>query len=243
MAQGSYERTPEVRAKQRQAMLGKTMSPETREKIRQSMLGTHYNLGKTRSPEVRENLRQIHLARYEKPGAREKHAQAMRRPEVRAKLRQATLKQWEDPAFREIRLQSRLRQHFPVKMTTIERLLRDEFRKRRLKFEMHKVMFGRFQPDFVFEQARLIVQADGDYWHGPNSPNKKRDQAFNGMASAEGWSVWRFGETEIHMHAPACARAVARFVRDHGLKFARVTCVSVPPILPRTRSSSTPPLE
>jgi len=212
--------SPETIEKMRQAKRGLSPSPETREKISQA------NLGRKRSPQALENLRLAHL-----------------RPECREKMRQAAIKRMACPENRERVRQARLRQHFPVKMTTIECLLRDEFRKRRLKFEMHKAMFGRFQPDFVFEQARLIVQADGDYWHGPKSPNKVRDQAFNDMARAKGWSVWRFGETEIHMHAPICARAVARFVRDHGLRFANTACVSVPPILPRTRSSSTPPVE
>ena len=108
---------------------------------------------------------------------------------------------------------TRLRQRLPTKMTSIEYLLHQEFKKRRLKFEMHKTMFGRWQPDFVFENARLIVQADGDYWHS-RPEVKRRDAAFNQAARA-GWTVWRFGEREIEMHSAVCARAVAKFVRDH----------------------------
>jgi len=187
---------PEARQRSRDVRLGQITSPETRERIRQS------SLNHMKSPEVRERLRQVNLGKHHSP-------------ETREKLRQNTLRQWRDPEFRERIRQARLLQTFPQKMTSIERLLRDEFKKRRLRFEMHKTMFGRFQPDFVFESAKLIVQADGDYWHGPGSVNAKRDNAFNVAAAAEGWSVWRFGEREIEMHAPACARAVARFLRDH----------------------------
>ena len=161
--------------------------------------------------QARDKVRQVALQRWADPDERLRLTLAMRRPpETREKMRQAHLR----PECREKHRQDRLRQAFPTKMTSIERLLRAEFKKRRLKFEMHKTMFGRFQPDFVFENARLIIQADGDYWHS-RPDMKERGARFDKMAHDNGWSVWRFGEKEIHMHAPACARAVARFVRDH----------------------------
>jgi len=135
------------------------------------------------------------------------------RPDVQEGHRQATLRRMASPEMRERARQARLRQTFPKKMTEIERTLHREFKKRHLKFEMHRTMFGRFQPDFVFEEARLVVQADGDYWHSLEK-RKANDRSFAKVALAEGWSVWRFGEREIQMHGPACARAVARFVRD-----------------------------
>jgi very-short-patch-repair endonuclease len=187
--------SPEAIEKTRQAHLGKSLSPEHREKIRQAALGRH------RSLESIEKQRQTMFGR--------KHS-----PERRKNISQGQLGNKRSPEFREKMREARLRRHFPTKMTNIERLLRDEFRKRRLHFEMHKTMFGRFQPDFVFESARLIVQADGDYWH--SRPDKKAsDSAFNKAADDGGWSVWRFGGREIEMHAAACGRAVARFVRDH----------------------------
>jgi len=208
---GLYPRTPEIRERMRQAHLGKGIgrkpflghrhSAETIERNRQA------HLGRRLSPETRERQRQANLGRKFSPEAREK----MRRAKVGNKY---SLGRRLSPESIEKLRQARLRQSFPTKMTAIERLLRDEFRKRRLKFEMHKTMFGRFQPDFVFESARLVVQADGDYWH--TLPGRiEADHAFNKAATSEGWNVWRFGEREIRMHAPVCARAVARFVRDH----------------------------
>jgi very-short-patch-repair endonuclease len=179
-----FKHSPETRERHRQGALRRWLNPEDRERARQAALGNKNSLGHRASPETREKMRQAKLGRK-------------RSLAVREKMRM-----------------SRLRQTFPTKMTSIERLLHDEFKKRRLKFEMHKTMFRRWQPDFVFEQARLIVQADGDYWH--SLPDRmESDHAFNAVASSEGWSVWRFGEREIKMHAPVCARAVARFVRDH----------------------------
>ena len=109
--------------------------------------------------------------------------------------------------------QARLQQRFPIKMTKIERLLHDEFSKRRLAFEMHKTMFGRYQPDFVFENAKLIVQADGDYWH--SRPGiKERDEKFNSIAYSQGYSVFRFAESVILKDSVSCARSVTRFIHS-----------------------------
>lgn len=115
---------------------------------------------------------------------------------------------------RQLIRQARLRQKFPVRMTSIEQALYDEFTKRRLTFEMHRTMFGRWQPDFVFESARLIVQADGDYWHSRPGA-KENDEAFNHAAEIAGWCVWRFSEKVIKQDTTACARSVARFVHDY----------------------------
>lgn len=214
-AMASIRLSADYREKMRQAALKRSpTSPEGRESIRQSKLGNKYWVGRKHSPETREKIRQAHLG---KPKSAE-HREAMRGRsfslETRERMRQGSRKRWSRPEEREKTRQARLRQCFPRTMTSIERVLFDEFKKRRLRFEMHRTMFGRWQPDFVFESARLVIQADGDYWH--SLPEVRgRDISFAETASVEGWSVWRFGEQEIHMHAPACARAVARFVRDH----------------------------
>ena len=201
MPKPGYKQTPEHLERRRQANL----QPETREKRRQAALGNKNHLGHKHSPETREKLRQAALGNKNMVGLK-------RFAETREKMRQAALHR--SPETREKHRQARLRQVLPTRDTSIECLLRDEFKKRRLHFEMHKTMFGRFQPDFVFESARLIVQADGDYWHS-RLDKKAADSTFNKAAHDADWSVWRFGEKEIRMHPAACARAVARFVRDH----------------------------
>ena len=108
----------------------------------------------------------------------------------------------------------RLKQRLPLKDTFIERLLKAAFMAYGLAFEEHKTMFGRFQPDFVFASSGLIVQADGDYWHGPKSVNVERDHRFNETAAHEGWVVWRFGEAIIKKHTAMIAYGVARFVQQ-----------------------------
>lgn len=177
--------SPETIERLRQTSTGRKQSPETIEKLSQRMMGNQYWAGRTHSPESREKLRQANLGKNVSGTTREK-------------LRQA-----------------RLRQRFPQKMTTLERALFSEFKKRRLRFEMHKTMFGRFQPDFVFENVRLIVQADGDYWHRQSKVNAERDERFNAKALAAEWTVWRFAESEIRQNPRACGKAVARFIHSH----------------------------
>ena len=75
------------------------------------------------------------------------------------------------------------------------------------------------RPDFVFENARLVVFLDGCYWHGcprcyraPASNtgywsqkfarNKARDRKVGRLLRAGGWRVVRFWEHEIE-HNPA----------------------------------------
>jgi DNA mismatch endonuclease (patch repair protein) len=70
------------------------------------------------------------------------------------------------------------------------------------------------KPDFVFEDARLVVFLDGCYWHGcpkcyraPSSNtgywsqkfarNKARDKRVGRLLRAEGWRVVRFWEHQI----------------------------------------------
>jgi very-short-patch-repair endonuclease len=200
---------PEVREKMRQVQLGKHLSPEHREKMRQA------HRGKKQSPEARAKIRQAVLVRMASPEAREKVRQATLGRRHSAMTREKLRRIQQTPEAREKMRQVRLRQR--RRLTDIEVILYGEFKKRRLHFETHKAMFGKWQPDFVFEDAKLIVQADGGYWHNRRTrPDMAaRDDAFNAEAAAQGWTVFRFSDTQIKIDAAACARAVARFVRDH----------------------------
>ncbi len=224
-----------MRAQRTSESLGKQMhklwsDPAYRERMRKAHLGYKH------TPEAKAKMTAALHERYKTdPHARQKAAKGGRQPRSPeyweanrkrlAKLnatpkhieanRRAHLGKKRSPETREKIRQKRLRQRLPVKMTSIERALMEQFKKRRLKFEMNKSMFGRFQPDFVFESVKLIVQADGDYWHRQSTVNVERDQRFNVRAEETGWTVWRFAESEIVQHPEACGRAVARFVRSH----------------------------
>ncbi len=151
---------------------------------------------------------------WTRPGHREHFTEVMKdHPSVRSAARRLQLDQARrnrrfSAETRERNRAGRMRQHFPTQMTKIESALHDEFTRRGWSFEMHRTMFHRWQPDFMFELARVIVQADGDYWHTrPESAAK--DAAFNWAANAGGWTVLRFWERDIKRDVSACADIVA----------------------------------
>ncbi len=190
------------------------MSSAAKEHLRRIALERGYRppvngkRGYRHSPKTIAKMQEAHRGHSTRRGSKWTPAQ-------HAKYRKSMEPIRKSPEYQAKARAGRLRQKFPSKMTTLEQALRNEFKKRRLKFEMHKTMFGRFQPDFVFETVKLIVQADGDYWHRIKEGRLERDARFNAAAHAAGWTVWRFAESEIVQHPQACGRAVARFVRSH----------------------------
>ncbi len=217
------KQTPETRAKMAASRRGFKHSPETRAKISRRLKGKPrpWMVERNQDPAFRLKVSAGLRGRVYSKETREKISRARQHQKIkhskatREKMRQAALGRSVSPETREKMRQSRLRQRFPTKMTSIERSLYDQFKKRRLKFEMHRSMFGRWQPDFVFEGVKLIVQADGDYWHRVRKGAAEKDARFNAAAHKAGWTVWRFAESEIKQHPEACGRAVARFVRSH----------------------------
>lgn len=114
--------------------------------------------------------------------------------EHREKLRQSVLKQ--KPTWR----------------TSIEKILESSFEELGLEFECNVSIFGRFKPDFVFHSAKLIVEADGEYWH--SLPDKvERDKLLDKIAFEQGWTVFHFPGTRIHEDLESCLVQVCNFLR------------------------------
>jgi very-short-patch-repair endonuclease len=108
-----------------------------------------------------------------------------------------------------------MRQRFPTKMTKIERALYEAFTIAGFSFEMHRTMFARWQPDFVFDEAALIVQADGEYWHSlPRAA--ANDRLFDATATDAGWTVIRFGGKQIKRDVSSCVEIVRSFLAESG---------------------------
>lgn len=65
-------------------------------------------------------------------------------------------------------------------------------------FELQPGVLGR-TPDAAVRDLRIAFQADGDYWHGPNSPegNKRSDADFNVLFLLSGWDVVRVWESTL----------------------------------------------
>lgn len=189
---------PEYRERITRDKIGRTYSQEMRDKLRNA------NLGKTLSAEHREKIRRTLLGRQFSPETRRKIGQKSRGRKHPPRSLESI----------ERHRQARLLRRLPMKNTSIEILLQEEFNNRQFRFEMHKSMFGRYQPDFTFPDSRLIVQADGDYWH--NRPKDvERDNHFDSIAKKNGWSVLRFWEHDINQNLVQCVDKVSQFLQMH----------------------------
>ena len=146
----------------------------------------------------------------------------------REQLKAALARHGYSQGFRDKVRAKRMEQRFPTKMTSIEKALHDAFRAAGIAFEMHRTMFGRYQPDFVMDGPRLIVQADGDYWHG-TEPAKARDRAFNRAARADGWCVIRLREKDIKGNLPACLRRVRKAMHRSTLRINESQLIGATP--------------
>jgi len=100
----------------------------------------------------------------------------------------------------------------PTWRSSIELALENAFIEHKLDFEHNSSVFGLFRPDFIFRPMKLIVEADGDYWH--SLPRKiERDQLLDKTAFLEGWTVFHFTETRIKNDFDICVGKVLNFLR------------------------------
>ncbi len=71
-----------------------------------------------------------------------------------------------------------------------------------------QVIAGKFIVDALIPSARLVIQWDGDFWHGNpamyadfwpiQDANRKRDVACNAYLAKCGYRVLRFWESDVH---------------------------------------------
>lgn len=120
-----------------------------------------------------------------------------------------------------------------------------------LRYRKHpKNVTGR--PDFCIRKYRLAIFVDGEFWHGRDWEDKKknlkgnrdfwiakiernieRDRRVNTTLSADGWKVFRFWETDIRKHPGRCIGAVLRYL-------AGFTSESAPQYIPADYTLDTP---
>ena len=81
--------------------------------------------------------------------------------------------------------------------TSIERKLYEELKTRGFLFETQKIINGRFLVDAYIPSLNLVIEADGDYWHGLERVIKK-DRAENAYLAKCGFKLLRISETEIN---------------------------------------------
>lgn len=81
--------------------------------------------------------------------------------------------------------------------TSIEKKVYDELKARGLLFEKQKLIEGKFFVDAFIPILNLVIEADGNYWHGLER-TKKYDKAKNAYLKTCGFNLLRLTETEIN---------------------------------------------
>lgn len=102
--------------------------------------------------------------------------------------------------------EARLKQKPPLKDSSIEVALQNELTRRRISYEKHIPLYGVI-PDLIFKDEKVVVFADGDYWHGKEfkgGQTWKRDRMVDKYFGLQGWAVLRFWEHEINDDVESC---------------------------------------
>ena len=92
-----------------------------------------------------------------------------------------------------------------------------------------KTVFGK--PDFVIRKMIIAIFCDGEFWHGRNWEERKndhksncdfwyskiernirRDKEVNEQLKAQGWTVFRFWETEITKESDKCLNRILNYM-------------------------------
>ena len=110
------------------------------------------------------------------------------------------------------------------KNTKIDLKMKEELKKKKIRFEMYPKMFG--NPDFIIKKKKIAIFCDGDFWHGykyyeKKKPAKKywrdklegnmrRDKRISRKLRREGWSVLRFWEHYIEKNPEKCLKKIKR---------------------------------
>lgn len=118
------------------------------------------------------------------------------------------------------------------KGTKIEALLAKELWKRGHRYRKNdKTVFGR--PDLSFKKLKLAVFIDGEFWHGKDWINKKkdhksniefwhskierniaRDVEVNNFLIGEGWEILRFWGDQIQTDLAHCVQIIENKINE-----------------------------
>ncbi len=131
--------------------------------------------------------------------------------------------------------EARLRQRFP-KITKIEKITKKlllkmgcremeslEECKTSIDFVCQKAVENVCQPDFVFPMRKVIIECDGDYWHGniaffdkldkTQRFVRKKDKKQQRKLENEGWKIYRFWENYIKNHTKCYEEALYSVIK------------------------------
>jgi len=227
-------------------MYGRHHLPESRKRISEKMKGeknpnfgkhpTPWNLGIPRTEEEKkkmsENRKGIPSWNKDKTGVYSE--ESLRRMSEGRKGKTAGK---DNPMFgkkqsleaRKIIREKRLHQVFPIKDSKIEKILQEQLKKHKIKFQKHLPILG--QPD-LFIEPNICIFADGDYWHGWTylqgkdfSDNKRlnneyfksriqNDKKISMQLVEQEYKVLRFWEHEINENPEKCLQEIIEAIKE-----------------------------
>ncbi|MDD4987060.1 MAG: DUF559 domain-containing protein [Dehalococcoidales bacterium] len=85
---------------------------------------------------------------------------------------------------------------FRSRPTNIEKELYSFLAVQKIKFDKQQPINGKFIVDAYVPSHKLVIEADGEYWHS-REPNIKRDKSENAYLRKCGYNVIRLKEVEI----------------------------------------------
>lgn len=86
--------------------------------------------------------------------------------------------------------------------TSIEEKIRKGLENRKIDFQQ-EVKIGKYYLDFLIPNKNIVIECDGEYWHGL-SRAKIRDKNKDKFLKSKGYLIYRFGEKEIKNSAEDC---------------------------------------
>lgn len=92
--------------------------------------------------------------------------------------------------------------------SSIEALMRRALEKAKINFKQ-EVQFGKFYVDFLLPERKVVIECDGDYWHG-SQKIKARDERKDEFLKARGYRIYRFSEEKIKLSADGCVNQTLR---------------------------------
>jgi len=243
MARGSYKHTDEQKRKISLANKGRKVSEETRKKISLVQKKVWSN------PEFKEKMRKVWTGRKHSEKTKVGHSEYMKKywkthkhPMIGKKLSKETIEKtrlanlgripWNKgkklPELSEWGRQNILKQYesnsFPRQThTKIEKAIKEELIKRGyvegIDFIHQYKFMNKFMCDFCFPDKKVIVEADGDFWHcnplkypdGPTHPHQvkgirkdKSKKAYITKVDNGSWTLLNFWESDIIKDVSKC---------------------------------------
>jgi hypothetical protein len=111
-----------------------------------------------------------------------------------------------ETSFLDVRLESQLEQEL------FELILRCEVPPPEPQYELRCVDGRRVELDFAWPDQRVAVEADGRRWHATTA-DFERDRARGNSITASGWSLYRFGWTDVRERRAGTVASIHRAFR------------------------------